>query len=116
MKMRMCACRWSALARPLGPIKVEKTQMKSPTVLVARLSGAVNGQAAVVKHKKEFYFVPPKGYGETRKVAADYLTDGLHTAVQEMAFQKNIAKAAKKAEPKTKPAAKAVKAKAAKKR
>lgn len=116
MKMRMCACRWSALARPMGPIKVEKTLMKSPTVLVARLSGAVNGQAAVVKHKKEFFFVPPKGYGATRKVAADYLTDGLHTAVQEMVFDRQVARSARKTEPKTKHAAKAVKAKAAKKR
>lgn len=81
MKMRMCTCRWSALARPDGPIKVVKTEMKGDNVLVARLDGAVKGQAAVVKHKKKFYFVPPKGYGATREVPADYLTDGLHTAV-----------------------------------
>lgn len=96
MKMRMCSCRWSALARPQGAIKVEKTRMKGPDVLVAKLSGAVSGQAAVVKYKKDFYFVPPKGHGETRKVPADYLTDGLHTGVLEMEVMREM-KAAKPA-------------------
>jgi hypothetical protein len=58
--------------------------MKGPDVLVAKLSGAVSGTAAVVKYKKEFYFVPPKGHGDTRKVPADYLTDGLHSAILDM--------------------------------
>jgi hypothetical protein len=84
MKMRMCSCRWSALVRPTGDIRVKKTKLASNDVLVADLEGTVKGKAAVVKLKKDFYFVPPKGYGEARKVPADYLTDGLHTAIFNM--------------------------------
>lgn len=82
--MRMCSCRWAALVRPTGDIRVKKTRMAGNDVLVAKLDGAVKGEAAVVKYKKKFYFKPPKGLGPVREVPADYLTDGLHTAILDL--------------------------------
>lgn len=68
----------------MGAVKIEKTCLKSDDVLVARLSGAVQAQVAVVKHKKDYYFVPPEGVKAFRKVPADNLTDGLHASILEM--------------------------------
>lgn len=72
------------MARPVGPVKIVKTDLKAPDVMVAKLSGAVNANVAVVCHKGEHYFVAPKELGGIRKVPADSLTDGLHASVFEM--------------------------------
>jgi hypothetical protein len=73
------------MTRPVGPVKIEKTDLRSDDVMVARLSGAVSGEAAVVKHRGRFYFVPPKeGAAAAREVPADSLTDCLHASVFEM--------------------------------
>lgn len=97
MKIRMCSCLWSGLVRPPGAVKIEQTRIKSPDVLVAKLSGAVNGNAAVVKHKGAFYFVPPKKDGKldpkaAKKIPADHLTDGLHAAVMELNILRDMKK------------------------
>ncbi len=73
------------MVRPVGAVKIEKTKMVNKDVLVAKLSGAVEGTVAVVrKGEDNFHLVAPQGLGGTRRVAADSLTDGLHQAVYEM--------------------------------
>ncbi len=72
----------SGLVRPVGAVKIEKTKMVDKNVLVAKLSGAVQGTVAVVrKGEDNFHLVAPASSGGTRRVAADSLTDGLHQAV-----------------------------------
>ncbi len=72
----------SGLVRPVGAVKIEKTKMVDKNVLVAKLSGAVEGTVAVVrKGEDKFHLVAPASLGGTRRVAADSLTDGLHQAV-----------------------------------
>lgn len=73
------------MVRPGGAVKIEKTKMIDPNVLVAKLSGAATGSVAVVrKAPDKYYLVAPKGLGGTRLVAADSLTDGLHQSVFEL--------------------------------
>ena len=68
--------------RPVGAVKIEKTKMVDPNVLVAKLSGAAQGTVAVVrKGEDDYHLVAPQNLGGSRKVAADSLTDGLHQAV-----------------------------------
>ncbi len=70
------------MVRPVGAVKIEKTKMIDKNVLVAKLSGAVEGTVAVVrKGEDKFHLVAPASLGGTRRVAADSLTDGLHQAV-----------------------------------
>jgi hypothetical protein len=79
------------MARPVGPVKIVKTDLKADDVMVAKLSGAVNACVAVVRHKGDHYFVAPKELGGIKKVPADSLTDGLHASVREL----NVSQAAK---------------------
>lgn len=69
------------MIRPGGLIKIEKTEVKARGVLVAKLSGAVNGEAAVVRHKGENYFVAPGILDEPKKVESGSLTDCLHESM-----------------------------------
>lgn len=90
MKIRMCTCKWGSLARPDGPLKIEKTELRSsdpakpPDIMVARLSGAVNAKVAVVREKGKYFFKGPKELGGTCKVPADSLTDCLNYKVWEI--------------------------------
>lgn len=84
MRLKMCTCKWSGLMRPTGPIKIKKTRILSPDVMVARLSGKVNTQVAVVKHRGKFYFDAPKELGGMTVVPADYLTDAVNYRVWEL--------------------------------
>ena len=62
--------------------------MLSENVLLAKLSGAVNGTVAVVRRGKDFYFAKPKTLGgKARKVQADSMTDCLHQAVYELGLK-----------------------------
>lgn len=90
MKWSMCKCKWSALVRPQGPIKIEATRTaasnpaKGPDVLVAKLGGAVHTEVTVVKLKNKFYFKGPKSLGGLQEVPADSLTDCLNYKVWEL--------------------------------
>lgn len=84
MKIKMCRCKWSGLIRPEGPIKIKKTRVLSPDVLVARLGGAVRAEVAVVQVKKKFYLKAPEKLGGVKEIPADHLTDGVNFAVWEM--------------------------------
>lgn len=90
MKMSMCKCKWSALMRPEGPIKIKSTKTastkpgKSPDVMVAKLGGAVRTEVAVVKHKGKFFFKGPESLGGLQEVPADSLTDCLNYKVWEL--------------------------------
>jgi hypothetical protein len=89
MKFKMCTCKWGSLARPDGPIKIEQTRVysskpgKPADVMVARLSGAVNAEVAVVKEGNKFFVKGPKELGGTVRVPADSLTDCLNYHVWE---------------------------------
>jgi hypothetical protein len=84
MKIRMCRCKLSGLIRPTdGPIRIKKTRIPAPDVLVARLSGRVNAKVAVVKIGRKFYFKGPKVMGGICEVPAEYLTDALNYKVWE---------------------------------
>lgn len=85
------------LVRPDGPVKIECTKTLNGDVLIARLSGAVQGGVAVVKKGKEHYFVAPKSMGGTRKIEdADSLTHGLHEIVFELGMKAEKAQRAEK--------------------
>jgi len=90
MKMKMCKCKWSALIRPEGPIKIKTTRTacskpaNAPDVLVAKLGGAVNAEVTVVKHKGKFFFKGPEKLGGLEQVPADSLTDCLNYKVWEL--------------------------------
>jgi len=90
MKMSMCKCKWSALMRPEGPIKIKSTKTastnpeKAPDVLVAKLGGAVRTEVAVVKHQGKFFFKGPENLGGLQEVPADSLTDCLNYKVWEL--------------------------------
>jgi hypothetical protein len=72
----------AGLVRPAGPVRIEKTKVVSRDMLVARLSGSVQGTVAVVRKGEDFFFARPKELGgKVEKVAADSLTDCLHQAV-----------------------------------
>lgn len=58
--------------------------MRTPDVLVARLSGAVRTEVATVREGGKYYFVAPKRLGGVREIPADSLTDCLHASVEEM--------------------------------
>ncbi len=85
----------AGLVRPVGAVKIEKTEMVGENVLMATLSGAVQGTVAVVrKAPDDYHVVPPNGVGDPQKVPADSLTDGLHQVVFEMG--ENVEKARRK--------------------
>ena len=85
MKFKICRCKWSGLTRPVeGPIKIKETRVPSPDVLVAKLSGSVNAQVAIVKHQGKFYFKGPEKLGGLCEVPADYLTDAINYKVWEL--------------------------------
>lgn len=71
--------------------------MLSRDIMVAKLSGTVQGTVAVVREEKGTYkMVAPKELGGTRAVPADSLTDCLHQAVYEMAEAAQKSKKPKK--------------------
>lgn len=72
---------WNGLKRPVGPVKIRKTRLKGPDVLVAKLSGAARCEVAAIRHRGKYFFVAPERLGGTREVPADSLTDGLHAGV-----------------------------------
>jgi len=72
------------LTRPVGPVKIRKTEVKTPDVLVAKLSGAVRAEVATVQHRGRFFVVAPERLGGVREIPADNLTDCLHAAVWQM--------------------------------
>ena len=75
------------LVRPDGPVKIERTRVLSPDVLVARLAGASNKAVAVVREGKRHFFVAPAELGGVIEVEhADSLMHGLHTAVDELGY------------------------------
>ncbi len=88
MKFKMCSCKWGSLVRPEGPVKIEKTELKSsgksdkPDIMVAKLSGAVNARVAVIKEGNKYFF--KDGLGGISKVPADSLTDCLNYKVWEI--------------------------------
>lgn len=75
---------WNGLKRPVGPLKIKRTALKSSDVLVARLSGAARCEVATVRHQGRYFFVAPKRFGGIREVPADSLTDGLHASVWDL--------------------------------
>lgn len=80
MKWSMCQCEVNGLVRPTnGPLRIKETDVMSPDVLRAKLSGPEGGVAAIVKDKNRFYYVSPDK--KVREIPADTLTDGLHAAV-----------------------------------
>lgn len=87
MKIKMCSCKWGGLTRPEGPVKIEKSELRSsnpekaPDVLVAKLSGALNAEVAIVKEKGKFFFKGPSGI---EVVPADSLTDAVNYKVWEL--------------------------------
>lgn len=92
MKMKMCRCKWSALVRPRGPIKIEKTELKSTDgksndIMVAKLGGAVRAEVAVVREGEKYYFKGPAKLGGTTEVPADSLTDAMNYRVWELGEQ-----------------------------
>jgi hypothetical protein len=84
MKIKMCRCLWSGLVRPEGAIKIKKTRVLAPDVLVAKLSGRVNAKVAVVQVKDKFYFKGPKALGGICEVPADHLTDAINYRIWEL--------------------------------
>lgn len=73
------------MTRPVGPVTIEKTNLVTPEVMTAELSGAVSGQATVLKQgRRYFYIAPDKGPKEAVQVQADSLTDCLHAVVWRM--------------------------------
>jgi hypothetical protein len=66
----------------VGPIRVKKSDMKTPDLLVAKLSGARNETVATVKLGKKYFFVTEDG--KAREVPADSHTDCLNYSVWEM--------------------------------
>lgn len=74
----------NGLTRPVGPVKIKKTSLRSPDVLIARLSGASKATVAVVRLKGEHYFVAPKRLGGIREVPADSLVDCMNYSVREL--------------------------------
>lgn len=85
LKFEVTPCAWAGMTRPAGPVKIKRTDMVDPDVMTAELSGAVSGQATVLKLKSKFFFIgPDKGTGEAVEVPADNLTDALHASVWRM--------------------------------
>ena len=73
------------LVRPDGPVKIERTRVLNPEVLLARLAGASNDAVAVVRHSGRHFFVAPGKLGGVTEIdGADSLMHGLHTAVDEL--------------------------------
>ena len=66
----------------MGPIKIVKTDVKSPDLMVAKLSGALSGSVATVKVGKKFYLVTQDG--KAREIPADSHTDCLNHSIWEM--------------------------------
>lgn len=63
-------------------MKIKKSDLRTPDLLVARLSGARSGQVATVKLGNKFYFVTDDG--KAREVPADSHTDCLNYSVWEI--------------------------------
>ena len=85
MKFQVTPCAWAGMTRPRGPVRIKRTDLVTPEVMTAQLSGAVSGQATVVKLKKKFFFIEPgKDSKAAVEVPADNLTDCLHASVWRM--------------------------------
>lgn len=84
MKFRFCSCQLGGLVRPEGPVRIASTDMKSPEVMTASLTGAVHAKVAAVRHRGKFYIVAPARLGGIQEVPADSLTDCMHASVWEM--------------------------------
>jgi hypothetical protein len=69
------------LTRPVGPVKIRKTELVCPDVMVAKLSGAVRADVATVRHGRRYFMVAPERLGGTQEIPADNLTDCLHAGV-----------------------------------
>lgn len=67
----------------MGPVKIVKTEVRCPDVLVAKLSGAVRAEVAAVREGRKYYFVAPERMGGVREIPASSLTDCLHAWVWE---------------------------------
>lgn len=74
----------NGLTRPVGPAKIVKTEVRTPDVLVARLSGAVRTEVATVRCGKRMFFCAPERLGGVREVPAWSLTEGLHAAIWDL--------------------------------
>lgn len=72
------------LRRPDGPVRIERTEMRSKNALVARLSGVARATVAVVSRRGKYYVVAPASLGGTRAVPGHSLTDALHGAVHDI--------------------------------
>lgn len=95
LRWEMCLCEINGLVRPPGPVKITKTEMRSPDVLLATLGGAAKGQVATVRCGDKYFFVGPPSLGGRREVPADSLTDGLHAAIYEENVKRTMPKAKK---------------------
>jgi hypothetical protein len=62
-------------------VRIRRSDLKGPDVLVARLCGSVRTEVATVRSRGRYYFVAPRRLGGVREVPADSLTDALHAAV-----------------------------------
>ena len=63
----------------MGPLKIERTEVVSPDILVADLGGAVHARVAVVKEKGKFFVKAPQELGgKLEQVPAASLTDCLN--------------------------------------
>lgn len=107
MKFKMCACKWGGLKRPIGALKIERTEVVAPDVLVAEISGKVNAKVAVVREKGKYYVKAPAELGgKIEKVHAGSLTDCINYKTwewnEELAGRKIPGKAAAKVEEKKK--------------
>lgn len=69
------------LTRPVGPVRIRKTDLRTPDVLVARLSGCVRAEVATVREGEKYFVVAPERLGGIQEIPADSLTDCLHAAV-----------------------------------
>jgi len=85
------------LKRPVGPLKIESTEVVHKDLLVAKLSGAANTTVAAVKKGKKYFFVAPKSLGGTREVPADSLTDCMNYSVRTLSEIKKALKKKSKA-------------------
>lgn len=65
-------------------MRIKKTSMKTPDVLVARLGGAIRATVAVVKTGEKYHFIAPKRLGGVQEVPADCLTDCLNWSILEV--------------------------------
>lgn len=92
LRWEMCKCELNGLVRPNGAVKIRCTEVRTPDVLVAKLSGAVRGEVVTVRCGERYFYVAPEkaggGKDGIREVPADSLTDGLHSAIYDLNEEK----------------------------